>query len=107
MAVVAVGLLVASGSFRSWAEVRTVEALTATAYGLTLLMKVAAFAPMIGLGGFNRFWLKPRLERAAASPEARGAPVVSFRRLMSLELALAAAVLALTAALTGFSSPAS
>ena len=106
MAVVAVGLLVASGSFRSWAEVRTVGALTATAYGLALVMKVAAFAPMIGLGGFNRFWLKPRLERAAASPDARGAPVVSFRRLMSIELALAAAVLALTAALTSFSPPA-
>ena len=50
--------------------------------------------------------MKPRLERAAASLEARAAPVVSFRRLMSLELALATVVLALTAALTSFSPPA-
>jgi copper transport protein len=106
MAVIAVGLLVASGLFRSWEEVRTVEALTGTDYGVTLLSKVAAFAPMLGLGGFNRLWLKPRLERAASSPEAPGAPVVSFKRLMSLELALAAVVLALTAALTDLSPPA-
>jgi putative copper export protein len=105
MAVVAVAVLVASGSFRSWAEVRTLGALAGTGYGIALLTKVAVFLPMVGFGAFNKLWLKPRLERAAGSPERRGAPEVTLRRLITLELGFGAVVLALTAVLVNMSPP--
>jgi putative copper export protein len=68
MAVLAVGVLVVSRLFRSWAEVRSLSALTSTAYGIVLLGQVAAFLPMLGLDALNNRWLKPRLQRAAETP---------------------------------------
>jgi copper transport protein len=105
MAVLAVGVLVVSGSFRSWAEVRTLSALTGTAYGIVLLGKVAAFLPMLGLGALNNRWLKPRLQRAADAPGAEPAPLVLLRRMMVLEVTLAALVLGTTAVLVNLAPP--
>lgn len=105
MALLAVGVLVVSGLFRSWAEVRNLASLTGTAYGIVLLGKVAAFLPMLGLGALNNRWLKPRLQRAADEPGARRAPLVILRRMMILEVTLAALVLGATAILVNLTPP--
>jgi copper transport protein len=105
MAVLAVGVLVVSGSFRSWAEVRTLSALTGTAYGLVLLGKLAVFLPMLGLGALNNRWLKPRLQRAAEAPGAGPAPLAILRRMMILEVTLAALVIGATAVLVNLTPP--
>jgi putative copper export protein len=105
MAVLAVGVLVVSGSFRSWAEVRTLSALTGTAYGIVLLGKIAAFLPMLGLGALNNRWLKPRLQRAAEAPGTWPAPLAILRRMMILEVSLAALVIGATAVLVNLSPP--
>jgi copper transport protein len=88
VAVVAVGALVASGLLRSWAEVRSFDAL-GERYGLVLVAKVAAFAPMVALGFVNQRVLLPRL----------GSSLRSLRRSIVAETALAVIVLALTALL--------
>lgn len=87
-AVVAVGVLVASGLLRSWAEVRTFDAL-GERYGLVLVAKVAAFLPMVAFGFVNQRVLLPRL----------GSGARSLRRSMTAETGLAVVVLALTAVL--------
>lgn len=88
VAVVAVGALVASGVLRSWAEVRTFDALDER-YGLVLLAKVAVFVPMVAFGFVNQRVLLPRL----------GSSGRSLRRSMAIESGLAVVVLALTAVL--------
>lgn len=59
-AIVAVGALAATGLWRSWAEVRSLDALD-EAYGLVLLAKVALFVPLVALGWANRQRLRRRL----------------------------------------------
>lgn len=68
-------------------------------YGLVLILKFALFAVLMGLAAANRWRLTPALARdeAAALPR--------LRRSVAAEYALICAVLAATAALTGFLSP--
>jgi putative copper export protein len=47
--------------------------MTGSDYGITLLIKVEAFLPMVGLGAFNKLWLKPRVDRAISSSAPGGA----------------------------------
>jgi copper transport protein len=73
-ALLSVGVLVVSGSFRSWAEVRSLSALTGTAYGVVLLGKLTAFLPMLGLersttdGSSRDSSGQPRLRRPRQHP---------------------------------------
>jgi copper transport protein len=99
LAVVSVGVLVASGLVRSWIEIGALSALTGTTYGLVLLTKVGAFLPMVALGAVNNRWAKPRLQRAAeegSATDGEGA-LRTLRRSIVVEVALAALVLGVTA----------
>ena len=99
LAVVAVGVLVASGAFRAWTEVRALRALTGAPYGIVLLIKLGIFIPLLVLGLVNNRWTKPRLALAAREGNPRRAPIVVLRRLVAVEVVLATAVIGVTAVL--------
>ena len=103
-ALVAVAVIVASGVLRGYLEIRSIDGLTGTSYGLTLLVKLAAFLPLFALGAINNRWTKPRIERAAAA----GAPspqLSTLRRLVTVEVTLGFVVLGITAALVVLAPP--
>jgi copper transport protein len=89
LAVAAVPVVVVSGAVSGWQQVRTLDGLTSTAYGRLLLAKVAGVAVMVALGWVNRSRLVPQMRRAVAP----------LTRSLRVETAVAALVLALTAAL--------
>jgi copper transport protein len=90
-------LLVATGVFTAWLHVGGVTALWTTAYGRTLLLKLALLLPVLAAGAFN--WRR-------ATPVLRdNASVRSIRRSAGLELAAAVLVLLITAALVATPPP--
>ena len=97
MALIAVAVLVATGIYRSWVEVRALRALTEASYGLVLLAKLATFLPILALGAINNRWTKPRIHQAAQHDEASPRPLATLRRLVALEVALGVVVLGVTA----------
>ena len=99
-ALVAVAVIAITGVFRSWFEVGGLGPLFGSGYGLTLVAKVAVFAPLVGLGVVNRRWSKPRLDEAARRGSEYGAPLALLRRVVRGEVALGVVVVALTAVLT-------
>jgi copper transport protein len=99
VAMLAVAVLAATGTFQAWREVPAFGALPATGYGRLLLAKLAVVAVLLGLGDQGRRWL-----RRAGS--ARAWSVRRFRAVLTVELAAGATVLALTGALAG-AAPAS
>jgi copper transport protein len=84
-----VPVVVVSGVVSGWQQVRTLDGLTSTAYGRLLLAKVAGVAVMVVLGWVNRSRLVPQVRRAVAP----------LTRSLRVETAVAALVLAVTAAL--------
>jgi copper transport protein len=85
----AVVVVAVSGTVSGWQQVRTLDALTSTAYGRLLLAKVAGFAVLVVLGWLNRRRLVPLVERTVAP----------LTRSLWVEVAVAAVILGLTAAL--------
>jgi putative copper export protein len=63
-----VAVLIASGVYMSVLHVYGVGALTGTAYGVTLLVKIGLVSVVIGLAGLNRFWFVPLLTRRRPRP---------------------------------------
>jgi copper transport protein len=110
---IATGTLVvvlATGLLRAVSEVGSVSALFDTRYGITLLVKVALVAGLAGLGALNHFFWAPALrgESAVVGEVGAGGPRAGAGRgerrfgLNSRgELAVALAVLAATAVLSG------
>jgi copper transport protein len=78
--------LIATGSFQSWRQVRTLDAFTDTTYGRTLLVKLGLFAGLVALAAGSRALVR------------RG-PLSTLRKTVLAEAAAAAAVLAVTALL--------
>ena len=85
----AVFAVVATGIASSYLQVRSLDALLGTGYGTLLIIKVAAVAILVFLGWLNRRGLR----------EAEGDRLTAVRRLVRVEVVLAAIVLAVTAAL--------
>ncbi len=94
MAGIALGVVVVTGVLRAWAEVGSLHALVSTSYGATLFVKVALVVIIALLGALNRYRQVPAL----LADDGR---LRSFQLTARGELALAAAVLAATAVLTG------
>ena len=103
----AVGVLVVTGTFASWREVRELSALTSTSYGRLLLVKTLLVALMLLMGAVGRSWVRrhyllPIVHAATdvASP-VRTPPspvaVQRLRRSVLLEAGTAAVVLSVTA----------
>src|SRR5205809_1834296 len=70
MAAYAVALVLGGGVVLSLLLVGTWAALLGTAYGWVVLGKIALFAPMVGLGAFNRYRLIPETAVAEAPTQA-------------------------------------
>ncbi|MCW2605655.1 MAG: hypothetical protein JWO60_348 [Frankiales bacterium] len=109
LAEVSVAVIVATGLFASWREVRSLDALPGTTYGQLLLVKTALVVAMIALGAAGRAFVRRHYTRTVvhastllAAPE-RPAPapgqVDRLRTGVLLEAALAVVVLAVTAVL--------
>lgn len=96
-ALVFAGTVVATGLFTAWLQLGSVAALWQSAYGQTLLLKIALLSVVFGTGAYNWLKVKPTLgEKRAAS---------RLRRSAWVELATGAAVLAVTAFLVATPTP--
>lgn len=91
------GLTAATGVFAAWLHLGAVNALWQTAYGRTLLVKLAVLSIVAATGAYN--WLRVR----PALGDIEGARRV--RRSASVELAIGVIVLALTAVLVATPTP--
>jgi copper transport protein len=114
-AAVALAVVVVTGTVRAVAEVGSLDLLLTTAYGLTLTAKLALVLGLVALGALNRFRHVPRVAaREPRTPSGAGGPpgrsptagdaasgIGALRRSVGGELVLAAAILALTASLSG------
>jgi copper transport protein len=107
----AVMVIVASGVVQAWRQLGSWDALVDTSYGRLLLVKVGFFVLMVAAAAASQSWLRRRARArmaslalsagpgaVQASPSGR-APLSVLRRSVAAEIALAVAVLAVTAAL--------
>jgi len=97
-ALVAILLLVVTGTLNAVAQIGGIPGLVGTPYGRLLLAKVILLLPVVALGAANRAWLLPALSGDAA---AVGRP--AMRRLAGfvlVELFLALAILAIVVVMT-------
>jgi copper transport protein len=99
VATVTLAIVLATGLVRGFVEVGSVGNLLHTDYGLTLLVKVAMVAGLVVLGALNHYRWTPLLRTKDGAAR-------TFRLNSGGELAVAAAVLAATAVLSGL-APAS
>jgi putative copper export protein len=86
-----VALLVGSGTYMATLHLYGLEALTTTASGVSLVVKLALVALIVGLAGVNRWWLVPLLARRRHRP---------LRIAVRVESLLLALVLVATAVLS-------
>jgi copper transport protein len=110
LAFAAVVVIVATGLVQSWRQVATLDALAATHYGRLLLAKVTLVALLLAAAAVSRSLVHRRLlptSALVARPDGPGAArldpdrdtVPRLRRSVGIKIAIAIAVLALTAAL--------
>ena len=92
IAAMSVAVIIVTGVFSGYAQVTVAEALT-TAYGATLVAKVALVLPLLFLGALNLVWVGPRLRR-------HGESLAWLRRFLLGEAALAILILAAVGLLT-------
>ncbi len=107
LATVAVVVMVATGLFASWREVRGLAPLTETTYGRLLVLKTTAVILMLGLGNAGRHWVRRRYAMAVVHaatdaavlerPAATRAEVGQLRRSVLAEACVALLVVGLTA----------
>jgi len=107
LAFAAVVMIVVTGTFQGWWQVRSLDAVTGTTYGRLLLAKVGTLTAILGLAYLSRAWVRSRVaepERVlvGAGPGAMKAStpgIGSLRRSVAAEALLAVAVLVITAVL--------
>jgi putative copper resistance protein D len=96
-----VSVLIVSGVSNSWLLVGSIHALFTTPYGRLLLVKLALFGILVGLGARNRLTIKTKLLRAQTSSNL----LPQLRRSVICEICLGAVVIAIVACL-GVTPPA-
>ena len=94
-----VALLIAVGVSFAWLLSGSMGALLGTAYGWTLLAKVAFVSGLLALAALNKLRLVPALERGEATAAS------ALRRSIAWEITLVAVILLLTATLTTITVP--
>ena len=83
-----VSVLTVSGISNAWLVVGSIKALFTTGYGVLLLVKLALFAILIGLGARNRLRIKTKLGLTGTPPDLLG----QLRRDVAREICLGVAV---------------
>lgn len=102
LALASVSILVATGLYAAWINIPTLKAATTTAYGRTLIVKIALLLPLLTIAAVNLLVMRPRLATAARQVLAvAGALALQWRfvRLVRAEAVLAAFVLLAAATL--------
>jgi copper transport protein len=99
MAMIAVSLLLLSGIIQSVVLIGSWEAVYDTAYGRLVLVKVALFLGLIGLGAYNQRRLLPRLRAQALEGGEPGRAAALLRRAVGFEVGFALVVLGVTSVL--------
>lgn len=95
-------LLALTGVYNSVIHVQDFSSLWTTDYGIVLTAKIAAFLPMLALGGFNSFVIRPRLARLTETLNSERKLLNEchiFYRALGIEILLGAIALLLAAAL--------
>ena len=103
VAVVCVQVLVLTGLYQTWAHVSEPAALTATRYGVTLLIKLALVGATVLTAAVNLFVLKPRFAAALQGLTDRPGALSTFglfRRVVGAEVMLVVAILGTAGVLT-------
>jgi copper transport protein len=106
----AVAVLAVTGTYQAWREVAPLPALWSTEYGRLLLLKIAGFLVLVGLGNLSRLAVRRRYltpaVHAMSTSDTTGVVEAEEDRLLGrlrtsvgLEVLIAAAVLAVTALL--------
>jgi copper transport protein len=105
LALVAVGVIVATGTFQAWLEVGSWEGLIQTAYGLSVTVKIGLLALALLLAAFNLLIVRPGLAQMAgnAGSAAASALVRRFSLAVRGEVVLGLLILLVAAVLTGIS----
>jgi len=102
LALVSVGVLVATGTFQAWLEVGSWEGLFQTVYGLSVTTKIALMALALIAAAFNFAIARPELAILAAMQSAKASRVAQrFVTAVRIELGLLLLVLIAAAVLTG------
>ncbi|NHC15884.1 copper resistance CopC/CopD family protein [Motilibacter deserti] len=109
VALACVAVLALTGAWQGWLQVRSVDALRDTTYGQLLLVKVAVVAAIVLVAAGSRALVRRRMPARPAAVALAGpgtvadprGPLQALRRAVGLEVAGAAVVLVLTAALVG------
>ena len=97
VAFVAVILLIITGLAQSFRQVGSMYALIHTTFGRLLLVKVALVVVLVMLGWSSRRVLHGKIRRRASSPRVQASDLGRLRRSVVAELAIAIAVLVVTA----------
>ena len=96
-ALVFASVVVATGVFAAWLHLGSVPALWESAYGRTLLLKLAILSVVFGTGAYNWLKVRPTLGDEIAAGR--------LRRSATLELAVGTVVLGVTAFLVAMGPP--
>jgi putative copper resistance protein D len=104
LGILAVGLLLVTGTINAAFLLGGMHSLIGTAYGRLLLLKVILFAAMVSLAGINRQHLLPRLSNDIGADQASGT-VRKLVRSTLVEIALGLAILLIVGVL-GIMAPA-
>ncbi|MBA2577040.1 MAG: copper resistance protein CopC/CopD [Euzebyaceae bacterium] len=103
MATLAVVAVSVAGGALAWTQVRAVRALTSSAYGWTLLVKVALVGAILAVAGYNRSRLVPAIAGSGrgvtGGPDAPSAAWGTLRSTVRTEIVAIGAVLLVTAVL--------
>jgi copper transport protein len=102
LALISVGILVATGTFQAWLQVGSWEGLFQTLYGLSLTTKIALMALALVAAAFNLLIARPQLAVLATKQTATASRVAHrFAVAIRVELGLLLLVLIAAAVLTG------
>jgi len=99
LAIVSVAVLLVTGLYQSWIQVGTLKTLFSTDYGRVLLVKLALFLGMVGLGALNLLSTKPKLLRATQQHKEFSAAKKALNRI-GAESSLALLIFFVTGLLT-------
>jgi copper transport protein len=95
IAVISVLVLAVTGAARAYLHAGSMEAITGTTYGQSLLVKVGLVGLMLGLGAVNLLLISPRLRAASQSAGRR------LLQTVPTEITIATGVLILTGIMAG------
>ena len=98
----AVVAIAVTGVIQAYIDVRSLDALFNTTYGLLVVAKVILLLVLIGFGAVNRQRIIPALKRIVERAVAPGRTGVSARRSFRAEFALMLTVFGVTAALVSY-----